>query len=194
MDTLQNFKKIDPRRAGYLQFALRAMIVLQVLGYFLIFFGVLGPNMPGENGFFASMAKRLVKPSKFDQLHEKFNKIDLQEKVSRKAGISKAEAGLALKVIQEEFNLSLEKKRNLISMHSLFGSFYKDLVKLTKQILSVSVAMSLRLAAVSTGLIIILSGGWIRRRIRNWLIRLKMKTTEEKIEILEKRIIELEKK
>ncbi len=34
MDTLQNFKKIDPKRAGYLQFGLRAMIVLQILGYF----------------------------------------------------------------------------------------------------------------------------------------------------------------
>ena len=66
-------------------------------------------------------------------------------------------------------------------------------VKAGVAILLVSVELSLRLASVSTGLIIILLGGWVRRRIRNWLIRIKMKTTEEKIEILEKRISELEK-
>jgi len=167
MDTLQNFKKIDPKRAGYLQFALRAMILLQVLGYFLLFSGVFGgwpPNMPGENGFYAKMAERLVKPPKFDQMPAQVNK---------------------------------EKKRSSFSLNSLIGKIQKDLmqagVKAGVAILLVSVELSLRLAAVSTGLIIILLGGWVRRRIRNWLIRIKMKTTEEKIEILEKRISELEK-
>ncbi|GEM_PF-3406289 len=167
MDTLQNFKKIDPKRAGYLQFGLRSMIVLQVLGYFLLFSGVLGgwpPNMPGENGFYAKMAERLVKPPKFDEMPVQVHK---------------------------------EKKRSPFSINSLLGKLQKDLmqagVKAGVAILLVSVELSLRLASVSTGLIIILLGGWVRRRIRNWLIRIKMKTTEEKIEILEKRISELEK-
>tara|TARA_A100001037_G_scaffold306509_2_gene352218 strand:+ start:4893 stop:5405 length:513 start_codon:yes stop_codon:yes gene_type:complete len=167
MDTLQNFKKIDPKRAGYLQFGLRSMIVLQVLGYFLLFSGVLGgwpPNMPGENGFYAKMAERLVKPPKFDEMPVQVHK---------------------------------EKKRSPFSLNSLLGKLQKDLmqagVKAGVAILLVSVELSLRLASVSTGLIIILLGGWVRRRIRNWLIRIKMKTTEEKIEILEKRISELEK-
>jgi len=168
MDTLQNFKNINPKRAGYLQFALRSMIALQVLGYLLLISGVLGgwpPNMPGENGFYAKMAERLVNPPKLDQLPVQVHK---------------------------------EKKRSSFSLNSLLGKIQKDLmqagVKAGVAILLVSVELSLRLAAVSTGLIIILFGGWVRRRIRNWLIRLKMKTTEEKIDILEKRIVELEKR
>ena len=148
MDTLQNFKKVDPKRAGYMQFALRAMIVLQVLGYFLLFSGVLGgwpPNMPGENGFYAKMAERLVKPPKFDQMPAQVHK---------------------------------EKKRSSFSLNSLIGKIQKDLmqagVKAGVAILLVSVELSLRLAAVSTGLIIILLGGWVRSSIRNWLIRIKM--------------------
>ena len=57
----------------------------------------------------------------------------------------------------------------------------------------VAVELSFRIAAFSTGLVMILIGGWVRRKVMAWLLHLEMRATDATIREMEKRIRRLER-
>ncbi len=159
-------RRVKPKGASLLRVLVVLLTLLQLSGWSLLLSGVLGgwpPRMPGGGGIYTQAAQSLVSSA--------------QEAKPPPAAAPKS--GL--------FRRSLE---NLFRIQREVADAGTRAAVATVE---VALELSFRIAAFSTGLVMILIGGWIRRKAASWLLRLELRVTDGVIREMEQRIARLEK-
>ena len=159
-------RRVQPKGASLLRVLIAALMLLQLTGWGLLLSGVLGgwpPHFPGGGGIYTQAAKSLVSSA--------------QE--SRPLPATSPQGGI--------FRRSLE---NLFRIQREVADAGTRAAVATVE---VALELSFRIAAFSTGLVVILIGGWVRRKVSAWLLRIELRATDLALKKMERRIARLEK-
>ena len=159
-------RRIQPKGASPLRVLVVLLALLQLAGWGLLLSSVLGgwpPHMPGGGGIYTQAAKSLVSSAQ---------ETKPPTSTAPKSGI---------------FRRSLE---NLFRIQREVADAGTRAAVATVE---VALELSFRIVAFSTGLVMILTGGWVRRKAASWLLRLDLRATESVIRDMDERIARLEK-
>lgn len=159
-------RRVEPKGASLLRVLVVLLALLQITGWILLLSGVLGgwpPHFPGGGGIYTHASKALVSSA--------------QE--ARPAPPADSRGGFFWRSLENLFRIQRE----------VADAGTRAAVATVE----VALELSFRIAAFSTGLVMILAAGWVRRKASSWLLRLELRSTEKVLRDMEDRIARLEK-
>jgi hypothetical protein len=165
MGLWREIHRVKPKRAVLLRVLLILLGLIQIGGWTLMLSGATGgwpPRLPGGGGIYTEAAKRMVRATEQPQPPR----------------AKTPEGGVFWRSVENLFRIQREVTQ--AGERAAIAA------------VEIAVELSFRISALSTGLMMVLGSGWVRRRFQIWLVRRELRTTHQILGEMEQRLRHLE--